>query len=132
MPEMRRLFSNVGVSLTQSKEKVYFGASVRDGKINNSTRMGSSSYNAGLEKGDKIIKVANFALSDDLDFNTVLNKFKPNDEVIIVYERLGKTRETIVTLQEDPSYTISLFEARGLELDHNKKAARNAWLNSKE
>ena len=94
--------------------------------------MGSSAYNAGLENGDKIIIVDDYILEDDLDFNTILNKFKPNDQITIVYERLGKTRETIATLQENPSYTISPFEAIGLELDEAKKAARNSWLNSKE
>ncbi|RLD25948.1 MAG: peptidase M61 [Bacteroidetes bacterium] len=132
MPDMERLFSNVGVSLTQDKSKVAFGANVRDGKISGNTRIESSAYNAGLENGDKIIKFDDFALSDDLDFNTVLNKFKPDDEVIIVYERLGKTRETKAILQEDLSYTISPYEASGLELDDKKKQARDAWLNSKE
>ncbi|MCK5400628.1 MAG: M61 family metallopeptidase [Flavobacteriaceae bacterium] len=132
MPAMERLFSNVGVSLTQDKSKVSFGASVRDGKIYGNTRMGSSAYNAGLENGDQIIKVGNFTLNKDLDFNTILNKFKPNDDVSIVYKRLGNNRETTVTLQESASYTIALFEASDLELDDKEKATREAWLNPKE
>ncbi|MBE9488937.1 MAG: M61 family metallopeptidase [Bacteroidetes bacterium] len=132
MPAMERLFSNVGVSLTQDKSKVSFGASVRDGKIYGNTRMGSSAYNAGLENGDQIIKVGNFTLNKDLDFNTILNKFKPNDDVSIVYKRLGNNRETSVTLQESASYTIALFEASDLELDDKKKQARAAWLSPKE
>lgn len=132
MPDMKRLFESVGVYLTQSKEKVSFGASVRDGKIYSNTRMGSSAYNAGLENGDKIIKFGDFILNDNLDFITVLNKFNPKDTVTIVYERLGNTRETLVTLQESASYTISLFEANDLELDDAKKEKRDAWLNSKE
>ncbi len=132
MPAMERLFSNVGVSLTQDKSKVSFGASVGDGKIYGNTRMGSSAYNAGLENGDQIIKVGNFTLNKDLDFNTILNKFKPNDDVSIVYKRLGNNRETTVTLQESASYTIALFEASDLELDDKEKATREAWLNPKE
>ena len=132
MPDMKRLFESVGVSLTQSKEKVSFGASVRDGIIYRNTRMGSSAYNAGLENGDKIIKFGDFTLNNNLDFITVLNKFNPKDTVTIVYERLGNTRETLVTLQESASYTISLFEANDLELDDAKKEKRDAWLNSKE
>lgn len=128
MPEMKRLFESVGVSLIQDKEKVSFGASVRDGKIYGNTKMGSSAYNAGLENGDKIIKVGNFTLSDDLDFNTILNKFKPNDVVIIVFERLGNTRETNVTLQESASYTIALFE----DATDEQKANRETWLNTKK
>lgn len=132
MPDMERLFNTVGVSLTQDKDKVSFGASVRGGKIYGNTNIGSSAYIAGLENGDKIIKVDDFTLSDGLDFNTILNKFKPNDEVTVIYERLGEIREIIVKLQEDLSYSISLFEANGLELDDKKKYDRNNWLNSKE
>jgi predicted metalloprotease with PDZ domain len=127
MPNMKRLFESVGVSLTQSKENVSFGASVRKGKIYGNTRMGSSAYNAGLENGDKIVKLDDFTLGDDLDFNTILNKFKPNDKVTVVYERLGNTRETTVTLQESASYTIALFE----NANDKQKANRDAWLNSK-
>lgn len=130
MPDMKRLFNNVGISLTQNKSKVSFGASVREDKIFRNTTMGSSAYNAGLENGDKIVKVGDFALSKDLNFNTIIDKFKTNDEVIIVYERLGETRETIATLQESTSYTIALLE--GDELDDLKKTKREAWLNSKE
>ncbi|NOY47153.1 MAG: M61 family metallopeptidase [Chlorobi bacterium] len=128
MPDMKRLFSNVGVSLTQDKNKVSFGASVREGKISRNTKMGSSAYNAGLENGDKIIKVGDFTLSDDLDFNTIINRFKPADVVNITYERLGNTRETTVTLQESNSYIIALFE----DANDVQKANRDAWLNSKE
>jgi predicted metalloprotease with PDZ domain len=132
MPDMKRLFDNMGIALTQDNSKVSFGASVRDGKIYENPTMGSSAYKASLENGDKIIKVGSFTLSKDLVFNTVINKFKPNDEVKVVYERLGNPREALVSLQESASYTIALFETSGLELDDKRKAKRDAWLNSKE
>jgi len=80
MPDMKRLFNNVGVSLTQDKSKVSFGASVRGGKIYGNTKIDSPAYNAGLENGDEIIKVDDFVVSDDLDFNTILNKFEPKNQ----------------------------------------------------
>ena len=132
MPDMKRLFSNVGVSLTQDKNRVLFGASFRDRKISGSTTMSASAYNAGLENGDKIIKIGDFTLSDDLDIKTILSNFKPGDEAKIVYERFGSIKETTLTFIQNPSYTISLFETNGLELDDMKKEARAAWLNSKE
>jgi len=128
MPNMKHLFDNVGVSLTQDKNKVSFGASVREGEISRNTKIGSSAYNARLENGDKIIKVGDFTLSDDLDFNTIINRFKPEDVINVTYERLGNTRETTVTLQESNSYIIALFE----DANDVQKANRDAWLNSKE
>ncbi|MBN4070540.1 M61 family metallopeptidase [Olleya sp. AH-315-F22] len=132
MPDMKRLFRNVGVSLTQDKSKVSFGASVRGGKIYRNTSIGSPAYSAGLENGDKIIKVGSFTLNNLVSVDQILNNYQPNDKVTIIYERFGEIKETIVTLQENPSYTISLFETNDLELNANQKANRDAWLNSKE
>lgn len=131
MPDMERLLNNVGVSLTQDKDKVSFGTYVKYGVISKSTIMGSSAYKAGLENGDKIIKVGDVVLNDTLDFNTIVNNYKPNDTINIVYERFGKIKETNVKLQASKTYTLSLFETLNLELDREKRAAREAWLQTK-
>ena len=127
MPDMKRLFNNVGVFLTQDKSKVSFGASIRKGEIYSNTSIGSSAYKAGLENGDKIIQVGDFTLSDTQDFNSIKTKFKPNDEVTVVYERFGKIKETILTFKADPSYSIEMLE----EASDSQKVLRNSWLNSK-
>ena len=83
MPEMKRLFETVGVSLTQDDTKPSFGASVRQGKIYGYTTIGSSSYDAGLENGDTIIQIGDYVLSDDLDFNTIITKFKAGNTKLL-------------------------------------------------
>ena len=127
MPEMKRLFENVGVLLTQDDTQASFGASVRQGKIFGYTSIGSSAYEAGLENDDTIIQIGDVTLNDDLDFNTVITKFKPNDTVKIVYKRLGNTRETTLTFKKDASYSISIDE----NASDNQKAAREVWLRTK-
>lgn len=128
MPEMKSVLDNVGVSLTQDATQVRFGASIREGKVYSNTSMGSSAYEAGIENGDKIIQVGDYVLSDTQDFNTIKAKFKPNDTVKIIYERLGNTKETTLTFKADPSYSIVVNE----NATDEQKAARNTWLNSKE
>jgi len=128
MPEMKRLFENAGVSLTQDNTQTRFGARIRDGKISSNTSMGSSAYDAGLENGDKIIQIGEYILSDAQDFNFIKSKFKPNDTVNVIYERLGNTKETSLTFKIDPSYTIALLE----DASEAQKALRNAWLNTKQ
>ncbi len=132
MPDMKRLFSNVGVSLIQDKDKVAFGATVENNIISENPIINASAYNSGLEKGDKLIQIGSFTLNNLISIDKTLNKYKPNDKFTIIYERFGEIKETSVTLQEDSSFTISPFEASGLELDDAKKANRDAWLNSKE
>ena len=128
---MERLLNNVGVSLTQDKSKIAFGAHVENGIISENTMMGSSAYHAGLDVGDKIIKMGDVVLSDSTDFNTVLNVYNPNDTVNVVYERFGNTRETTVNLQASKMYNLSLFEANNIELDTIKKSSREVWLRAK-
>ena len=127
MPDMKRLFENVGVSLTQDPERVLFGARINDDNIiATNTTMESSSYNAGLENGDKIIQVGDVVLEDHI--SSVLKNYKPGDKTTVVYERFGNRKETEVTFVENPSYTIAI----NADATDAQKAMREAWLKSKE
>lgn len=131
MPDMKQLLNNVGVSLLQDKSKIDFGANVVNGLITENTTMGLSAYNAGLENDDKIIKVNDVTISESKDFNYLINTFKPNDDIKIVYERFGETKETTVILLASNTYTLSLFEANNLKLDEKQKTLREAWLKAR-
>jgi len=131
MPEMKRALENVGVSLSRDVDKLWFGSFVRDGKISGNTTIGSPVYKAGLENGDTIKSVGDFVLSDSLSFNAALKNFKPKDKTKIVFERFGEQKETYITFMSDPSYSISVFEASGLEPSETQKANRKAWLSTK-
>ena len=131
MPEMKTVFENVGVSLSTDLDKIWFGSEVRDGKISKNTTIGSPAYKAGLENEDTIISVGDFVLSVSLNFNDALKNFKPKDKANIVFERFGEQKETEITFMSDPSYSISVFEANGLEPSETQKANRDAWLGKK-
>ncbi len=128
MPDMQRLFESVGVTLSQDPNKASFGVPVTNGAITRNTTIGTAAYKAGLEKGDKIIKVNNTSITQENSFSDTIIDLRPNDVLNITYERYGVTKETSVTLQQDPSYTI--------ELDSNvsdKKIVkrRDMWLDPK-
>ena len=131
MPDMKSLFNNVGVLLSQDQNKIAFGATVKNGVITNNTTMGLSAYNGGLESGDKILKVNAILVDEFTDFDFLINELKPNDTVNIVYERYGETKEAKVILQASDSYTLSLFESNNLKLEEKQKIFREAWLQAK-
>jgi len=131
MPDMERLLNHVGVSLTQDSSKVAFGAHIEEGVIKENTIIGSSAYLAGLEKGDKILKFGDVVVDNTTDFNAILNTFKPNDQVSVVFERLSKTKQTTVILQASKSYDLNLFEANNKELSNAEQESRADWLQSK-
>ena len=125
MPDMKHLFSTVGVSLIQPKDKIRFGATVRDGVLGSVT-MGTSAYNAGLETDDKLIKIGDHTLSKELDINAIIKKFNIGDEAKVVYEHYGSKKETIIKFLANNAYTISLDKNSDA-----KKNERDAWLSSK-
>jgi predicted metalloprotease with PDZ domain len=128
MPDMHRLFESMGISLTQDASKASFGISVTNGTITQNTTIGTAAYKAGLEKGDKIIKVNNKSITKDNPFNSIIPSLSPNDVLNITYERYGVIKETTATLQKDPSYTIELNSAIS---DRKIVKRRNLWLDAK-
>lgn len=129
MPDIQRLLGTVGVELSRDTEKAWFGSSPSNGMITRNTLIGSPAYKAGLENGDLVIAIGEHILSESYSFEEILKKFKPNDMAKVVYERLGKQRETEITFAQDPRYSIALVEANGRALSDAQKLARDSWLN---
>ncbi|GAA4295064.1 M61 family metallopeptidase [Aestuariibaculum suncheonense] len=133
MPDMKMLLNSVGVSLTQNLDKPDFGGPVNDeGFISKNTIIGTAAYNAGLEEGDKILKVIGTDFTSSNDFNALINSLKPNDIITIEYERFGLPKQTKVTLLPNTTYSLNLFEINNQKLSVKQKAARKAWLGSKQ
>jgi len=131
MPEMTAAFENVGVLLNRNNNKLWFGGVVIEGEIMRNTTMHSPAYNAGLEQGDILISIGDIKLTETLKFNEVLNNFKPNDKVKIIFNRYGKQKETEILFSSDPSYVISTFEAVGKQPTEMQLANRKQWLYTK-
>ena len=132
MPNFKRLFEIVGVSLEQNLTEVGFGARLRNNAISGGTLKNLSAYNAGLESGDVIIQIGDYVLSDNLPLNTILQNYKPNDTAKVIYERFGEKRETMMTFVANPSYSISVMETDDDPLNESQKLARQDWLGAKE
>jgi len=131
MPDYEHLLKTVGVNLTRNNNRVSFGSTIKNQMITANVIIGSSAYNAGLEKGDKLIKIDDIALTGTSMLNDLMSQYKPNDTVTVTYERLGKTRTTQLTFQKNPTYSIGLFETNGIELSEEVKANRDTWLGAK-
>ncbi len=129
MPDMNRLFESVGVILSQNTDKASFGVAVVNGTINQNTSIGTAAYKAGLEKGDKIINVNSTPITKDTTFKEIIATYKPDDILSITYERFGVTKETSITLQEDPTYSIEINPSQTGTTEIVKR--RNLWLNPK-
>lgn len=131
MPKYKVLFDMVGVELGVNRDKVGFGAVVKKGIVTSSPIIGLSAYNAGLNKGDKILKIGSFSVSELISVEKILSNLKPGDNIKITFERFGETKETSVTLLRSKDYYIKPYEVSDKPLTDAQKQARAAWLNTK-
>ncbi len=76
---------------------VQYGAYVTD------VAASSPASKAGLQQGDIITSLGGIALDATHDYVNVLFNFKPGDQVVLVYNRNGKTIQVQVTLGTAPA-----------------------------
>lgn len=130
MPDYERLLKQVGVTL-EIKNDIGFGAMVRNQKIMSNPKIGSSAYEAGFQKYDKLLKIGTTTLDDKTDVNAVLSAFKIGDEISVMIERYGAQKELKLTIATEVSYGLSLLDENSKDLTKKIKEQRASWLNSK-
>jgi predicted metalloprotease with PDZ domain len=123
------------LQLTQP-EKLWLGISKAD-YIDNAvvltgpTLKGSPLYEAGLDRGDKVLDADGKTFASEKELNAWLAAHKSGDRVkFSVERRTGKQRIDIV-LGRAPSLQIKTFEDLGERVEPSALAFRNAWLGSK-
>jgi predicted metalloprotease with PDZ domain len=131
MPKYADLFASVGVDLKRSNKTPYFGARISKGVINGEPTIGSPAYKAGLDSKDQIISVNGEKLDEKTTFNSLLKKLTLKDQMTLVIKRFGNEKTVKVTLEENPRYTIQMYESDDKKVSDNMMEARNAWLNKK-
>ncbi|MEO8933876.1 MAG: PDZ domain-containing protein, partial [Xanthomarina sp.] len=132
MPDFKRLFKTVGIDLSTNSSKVDLGVYLRDGILVSNPKNHATAYNAHLQKGDKLIKIGNKTISKDTDIHALINTYKVNDQVNVVFERFGKTKTTTLSLQADPSYSLLFMETDKKPLKKKEKTHRENWLGEKK
>ncbi len=130
MPDFERIFKNVGINLKGDESEVSFGAEVRFQKLMDNPRLGSTAYNAGFQKDDKILKAGTFDINNMVTLDMILHKYKIGDKVKITFIRYEKIREVEVTLKPERTYYLSLMakDATSNEMIQN----RINWLHAKQ
>ncbi|WP_026913940.1 M61 family metallopeptidase [Christiangramia portivictoriae] len=130
-PEYKKLFEQVGVSITQNTKKNHFGASFRETEngleIRRNTVIGSPAYEAGLDEGDVIISANGAPITTSEEMEEVIATTAEGEKISLEYKRFGETGTTSVELSADPAYKIRLSENASKEQLKNRKN----WLESK-
>ena len=130
MPDFERLFKNMGMDLKLDESKVSFGAEVLNQKLMDYPTIGSTAYEAGLQKEDVILKVGGFDLNGVVTLDMVLDKYKPGDKIALMFLRYGEVKEAEVTLKAGKIYSVSLMDEE--KVSHTMAQNRMDWLHAKQ
>ncbi len=100
-------------------------------EIMSSTRRGSPIYQAGLDKGDRILRWNGKILRDSGELNAWLDKRKPGDHVHLKVNTRAGDENVNLLLQENPEVELLTNERLGQPLTSQMTAFRQAWLASR-
>lgn len=106
---------------------------VRDNRlvVTSSTLIDTPLYEAGIDRGDQIIRLDGHPVASTEQLNAIVQRKKPGDALPIEFYSRGETRTATITLVEDPTLEIVLFETAGKEFTPEMQAFRRDWLRSR-
>lgn len=137
VPEYEKLLAPAGLLLRKAKQgKASFGSAsiIFDGgkaMLRSGTLLESPFYKAGLDRGDRIMKIDGMTIAGSKDLDSLLTKHKPGEVVKIEYESRDTLHTVSVTLEEDRQLEIVPYEHAQRPITEGIKNFRNAWLGSK-
>ena len=93
---------SLGISMMQLNENIRqeLKLSSESGVLIYETVSGSGAQEAGLQRGDLILKFDGTSVSDPSALRVLVNERRPGDVVAIEFERSGKVETVDVTLKE--------------------------------
>ncbi len=134
------LLAHAGLSLCRKDpEKVWLGTSGKESlkfsdkgvEIANATLRNSPLYNAGLDRGDRIIKWEDETITTQAALDDLLSKHKPGDHVNLQAETREGEKKVTLALTQSPELKIVTFEEAGMSVTPEIARFRKAWLSSK-
>lgn len=137
VPDYAALLAQAGFLLRKRwPEQVWLGAprfNISDDGIwiNGPALAGSPAYEAGLDRGDRIVTIDGRTVRDGKEWEKILKSHKPGD--LSMLRIRGRAGERVVNLkwQESPQVEIVPFEQVKRTLTPEMRAFRDAWLGSK-
>jgi len=99
--------------------------------VQNQTLVGTAAYEAGIDRGDRIVSINGRAIGSAEDFNAAIAGMKVGEPLTFVVEQRGETRTARVVPQEDARLELVTYESAGMPVTDAMRRLRNEWLSSK-
>ena len=134
LPDFAPLFAQAGLKLEPADpEKATLGpVSFEENGgglvLTSGTRIGSPLYKAGIDRGDRILKVGRFKTDSEGDWEKALKRHAPGERAVIEFESRGAARKAEVVFAGDETLKITPYEDADMDLTDAHKAFRESWL----
>jgi predicted metalloprotease with PDZ domain len=143
LPDYPALLANAGLTVRKSQPGVGWigdyqfrplstNQNVLPLTINSPTLIGSPLYDAGLDRGDRIVALDGKEMNAEADFRAAIAAHKPGDHVTIAFEGRAGRRDAAVTIAENPAVQVLTFEDAGLNPSDQQLAFRATWLSTRQ
>ncbi len=99
--------------------------------IAGNTLVGTPLYDAGLDRGDRILTLDGKTLKNAADVEPIIAAHKPGDEISVTFESRGQQITRTIKLVEREQLEIVTYEKASLPVTAEMTALREAWLSSK-
>ncbi len=99
--------------------------------VRSATLIGSPLYEAGVERGDRILSIGGLSIRSDADWQAAKAAQRPGDVTQITFEQRGVRRNMRLGVALDPRVAVVPVEKAGGEFTSAQQMFRGDWLGSK-
>ncbi len=136
LPDFERLLALAGLELRRPRANdVWLGARLEldGGDLRVATRplAGSPLYDAGADRGDRVLELDGRAVGKDRSLSEALEGLSPGDRISIAFDKRGERRIATLVFQGDPGIEVVPFEETGREVTPAAARFRDSWLSSR-
>jgi predicted metalloprotease with PDZ domain len=100
--------------------------------VSGNTLIGTPLYDAGVDRGDRILSIGRLAITSERSWERALRRYEPGDTTTIRFVQRGVERTEEITFESDPAVEVVTFEAAGRTPSAEQLAFREAWLGAEE
>lgn len=136
VPDYEALLANAGFLLRHARpDAPWLGISLRDdgrGVLVSATPSGGGpAYQAGIARGDRILRIAASSVSSVSDVGGVLQGLTVGDRVEVALQTRNGEKTVIVEIGANPQLEVVTYGAVGMEVTQSMRDFRESWLSSK-
>ncbi len=134
LPDFAPLFAQAGLVLKRSAPQRAWAGPVRlefagtTARLAGATAPGTALYDAGMDRGDEIVAVGDIQIDAQADWDRVIERARPGDEVVVRFLQRGREGRARIRFAGDPSVELVRIETDGGEVTAEQMAFRAAWL----